>query len=97
MTSISSSGFVFVGFVVLSFILLYFLKKIIPSFKVSVTFFLNALISFVITHMSGIGYIVFLYWALSIFFAVLGTAALVVEIILAVLDRKGISNHDEGV
>ena len=88
MTSISSSGLLLVGFVVLSFILLYFFKKIVPRFKVSVTFFLNALISFVITHMPGIGYIVFLYWALSIFFAVLGTAALMVEIILAVLDKK---------
>lgn len=81
-TSGGSVGLVLLGFIFLSFILMVMFKKVAPHFKATLTLFLNALLSYAIVFLPGIGYILFLFWILGIVFAGLGVAALIIEIII---------------
>ncbi|MDW0109436.1 hypothetical protein [Sporosarcina aquimarina] len=87
MASEGLKGIVFLGVIVL-FVLLFIFKNAAHRFKVTFSSFLIALLSFAIVYLPGIGYILFLFWALGFLFSGLGIIALLVETILFVKRKK---------
>lgn len=91
MTNGGSMGLVFLGVVLVLFILLSIFNKAAPRFKGTFTSFLIALLSFAIVYLPGIGYILFLFLALGILFSGVGVITLLVETIRFVKEKK---KHD---